>query len=152
MTTIRQLALLGFMFLLGAGGSYTFAQSKPAPAKAGTTETTPKPGEACSGEGCKPSADKAGMHDGMKKGMHDCPMMQGGAALTMDVTAENTKQGAVIRLVAKNAADVQKVQELAQMMAKHIGTGCEMSGEHEGHGDHDHDKKAGHEHHGESMK
>jgi hypothetical protein len=135
MMTNKRLSQVGFVLVLTAGASYAFAQAKPAPAKPVAAAAVAKPADACGNcEACK----GAGKSDMMGKGMHDCAMMRD--MPKPDVTVENTKQGAVIRLQTKNAADVAKIQEMAQMMAKHLGGNCEMAGEH---GDHD---KA-HEHH-----
>lgn len=54
-----------------------------------------------------------------------CPMREGIAPVA-DVTVEMTDKGALIRLTAKEAADVKKVQEMAQKLAKHMSSGCDM--------------------------
>jgi hypothetical protein len=139
MITIKRLSQVGFVLVLAAGGSFAFAQAKPAPTKPTTGAAVTTPADACGNcEACK-AAGKPGM---MGSGMHDCAMMRD--MPKPDVTVENTKQGAVIRLQTKNATDVAKIQEMAQMMAKHLGGNCEMAGEH---GDHD---KGAHDHHAET--
>jgi hypothetical protein len=137
MMTIKRLSQAGLVLVLAAGVSYAFAQAKPAPTKPAPVAAAAAPADACGNcEACK-AAGKPGM---MGNGMHDCAMMRD--MPKADVTVENTKQGAVIRLQTKNAAEVAKIQEMAQMMAKHLGGTCEMAGEH---GEHD---KGGHDHHG----
>jgi hypothetical protein len=135
----HRLGVLGIILIAAAGGSYALAQPKAAQNKA---TAAARPGEATSCEGCSPDADK-GKHGGMMMDKHDCPMMQGAAPM-VEATVENTKQGAVIRLTAKNVADLAKVQQLAQKLAQHITTGCAMH-DHDGNADHDH---VGHEAHG----
>jgi len=72
-----------------------------------------------------------------------CPMHQ--AAALSDVKVEQTKQGAVIKLVAKRPEDVAKVQQSAQQMAAMLSSGsCPMHAAHAGNGDmHQHH----HQHH-----
>ncbi|HEX2676860.1 MAG TPA: hypothetical protein VHM19_09475 [Polyangiales bacterium] len=75
--------------------------------------------------------DKGGMGMGgmnMKKGMHECPMMQL-EGLEVDATVENTKTGANLKLVAKKPEEAAKVQELAQHIAEHVKGGCAMGGD-----------------------
>jgi hypothetical protein len=48
----------------------------------------------------------------------ECPMQQ--ALGSTDIQVENTKLGATVQLVAENAADVAKVQELARHIAAHL--------------------------------
>lgn len=92
-----------------------------------------------------PRADKRpieppGMHEGKGCPMHggdcgkDCPMMHGMRGMhgmmgpdgpkdmpAADVAIEKTKNGAVIRIAAKNTADVAQVQRRALMIALHLG-------------------------------
>src|SRR5229473_46912 len=49
---------------------------------------------------------------GMMGGMMSCSQMMGGA----DVSVQNTKDGATIRMRAKSKDQVQHVQDMAQMM------------------------------------
>jgi hypothetical protein len=77
---------------------------------------------------------QGGMQQGMKGGgmhhgcMHDecmqgaegagaCPMAAGGIA---EVKVENTKDGAVIRLAAKQGVKVEEVQQMATRIADHL--------------------------------
>jgi hypothetical protein len=63
-----------------------------------------------------------------------CPMHQ--AAELSDVKVEQTKDGAIIRLVAKRPEDIGKVQDSAQRMATMLShDDCPM---HAGHGMHGH--------------
>jgi hypothetical protein len=65
------------------------------------------------------------------------------AASLATIKVEQTKQGAVIQLVAKKPEDVSKVQQSAQQMATMLSSGsCPMHAAHGG-GMHGH----GHEHH-----
>lgn len=93
---------------IAVGGGYAAAQKKaasPAPA------AQPAPGKT----------------DGAKSEMMSCPMEE--AAPFADVTAENTADGAVVRLKAKKPADVQRIQKMAAMMAEHMtGGGMEHRG------------------------
>jgi hypothetical protein len=87
---------------LVVGGGYVAAQGKTAPpASAGQRST--------------------GNTSAMKAQMKSCPMHE--AAPIADATAENTADGAVIRLKAKKPGDVQRVQEMAAMMAEHMTGG-----------------------------
>ncbi len=52
------------------------------------------------------------MADGGMMGGMSCSQMMGGA----DVTVQNTKDGATIRMRAKSKDQVQRVQHMAQMM------------------------------------
>lgn len=68
----------------------------------------------------------SGMHSGMHEGSNEC--MQDGMSCPMegmhalaDVKIENTKNGAVIRLDAKKADQVAKVQALAERMKSCMG-------------------------------
>jgi D-lyxose ketol-isomerase len=62
---------------------------------------------------------------------HECPMH--GAAELSDIKVEQTKQGAVIHLVAKRAEDVGKVQQSAQkLMGMLNGQQCPMHAHHGG--------------------
>jgi hypothetical protein len=72
-------------------------------------------------------ADGPGMHRGMKMGMgmHECPMPGMQEGLLADAKAENTANGAVIRLIAKDPKNPKPVQELAQRMAEHLKSGCQ---------------------------
>jgi hypothetical protein len=101
---------LAALCLLG-GGAYAAAQPKPqAPA--------PKP-EAAANTMCG----------------HDCPMHQ--VIGRAEVKVEQTKQGAVIQLIAKRPEDVQSVQQGAAQLAAMLNgtTGCPMhQGMHSGHG------------------
>lgn len=66
---------------------------------------------------------------------HDCPMHQ--VVGRAEIKVEQTKQGAVIQLIAKRPEDVQSVQQgAAQLAAVMNGTaGCPMhEGMHPGHG------------------
>jgi hypothetical protein len=56
------------------------------------------------------------MH-GARAGEGDCPMLSIGAA---EVTIENTKNGAVIRLAAKDPARIADLQRAAASIAEHI--------------------------------
>ena len=59
---------------------------------------------------------QGGMMGGGMGGAGMCPM----AGSQAQVTAENTSNGAVLRLTAKNQADVAKVQQMAQRMSQHM--------------------------------
>ena len=62
---------------------------------------------------------------------HECPMHD--AAELSDIKVEQTKQGAVIHLVAKRPEDVSKVQQSAQKLASMLnGKDCPMHGQHGG--------------------
>lgn len=75
---------------------------------------------------------------------HGCPMH--GVFELADLKVEDTKQGAVIQLVAKRPEDVAKVRELAKEMAMHAHEeGCDMMHEH-GENAHGHHGEAMHEH------
>ncbi len=57
-----------------------------------------------------------------------CPCMHGGAMMgggpmmgQANVTVENTSSGAVVRFTAKDPAQVQRIQQHAQMMASCMG-------------------------------
>jgi hypothetical protein len=67
--------------------------------------------------GCPMHHGKHGMHHGM--GGHGGPDGKGMPAA--DVKIEKTKNGAVIRIAAKNASDVADVQRRALMIALHLG-------------------------------
>ncbi|HET8937530.1 MAG TPA: hypothetical protein VFN67_29005 [Polyangiales bacterium] len=68
---------------------------------------------------------------------HECPMHE--AAELSDIKVEQTKQGAVIHMVAKRAEDVSKVQQSAQKLANMLGgQHCPMHAHHGG--------KEGHQH------
>ena len=70
---------------------------------------------------------------------HECPMHE--AAELSDIKVEQTKQGAVIHLVAKRAEDVSKVQQNAQKMATMLkGQPCPMHS-HQGGMQHQHQHK-----------
>jgi hypothetical protein len=57
-----------------------------------------------------------------------CPCMQGGGMAggpmmgQANVTVENTSSGAVVRFSAKDPAQVQRIQQHAQMMASCMGS------------------------------
>jgi hypothetical protein len=89
---------------VSSAGAYAFAQGKPvAPA--------PKP----AAMSCE----------------HACPMH--GAMELADIQVEQTREGAIIKLVAKKPEDVQKVQQLAAKLGGE-GGGCPMhDAMHEGH-------------------
>jgi hypothetical protein len=70
-----------------------------------------------------------GMHHKHKA---ECPMMKDGKRVDATATVEDSPSGAIIRVAAKNTADVAQVRELARMVAGHIENGCPM---------HPHDKK-----------
>jgi hypothetical protein len=97
----RRSALIIILAL--AGGGYALAQGKMPP----TAGARQRP--AASTSATKPDMKSCPMHD---------------AAAFADATAENTADGAVIHLKAKKASDVQRVQEMASMMAKHMTEGC----------------------------
>ena len=62
---------------------------------------------------------------------HECPMHN--AAELSDIKVEQTKQGAVIHLVAKRAEDVNKVQQSAQKLASMLNSkNCPMHPHHGG--------------------
>jgi hypothetical protein len=62
---------------------------------------------------------------------HECPMHE--AAELSDIKVEQTKEGAVIRLVAKRPEDVSKVQQSAQKLAGMLsGKDCPMHAHHGG--------------------
>ena len=58
-------------------------------------------------QGCCGGTMTGGMH-----GMMGCGQMSGQA----NVSVENTNEGAIIRLTAKDASQVQRVQQMARMM------------------------------------
>ena len=153
MKKVNQLGVLTMLVALGAGGTYALAQSKggskPAAAapSAAAPSAAPKPAAqtpaeaapaqpaddeaACGCAACEGHGGKQGMGCAMKGGMHKgmggCPLMQHGGMPAVTVKVENTTQGAVLKLEAKAAADAEKVQQMAQMMAKHLeGGGCHM--------------------------
>jgi hypothetical protein len=56
---------------------------------------------------------------------HDCPMHQ--TAALSEVKVEQTKQGAVIQMIAKRPEDVSKVQQNAHELARLLNSGsCPM--------------------------
>lgn len=59
----------------------------------------------------------AGCPHGARAGEGECPMLSAGAA---DVSVENTKSGAVIRLSAKDPKRVADLQRAAASIAEHI--------------------------------
>lgn len=62
---------------------------------------------------------------------HECPMHD--VAQLSDIKVEQTKQGAVITLVAKRAEDVGNVQQHAQKLASMLnGQACPMHAHHGG--------------------
>lgn len=78
-------------------------------------------------------------------GTHECAM---GSMADMELAtfkAENTADGALIRVKAKAPKDVKAVQELAKHMAEHMASGCkdcdhahghhhgQPAGDHKGH-------------------
>lgn len=119
----NKLGAMAIVIALSAAGSYALAEPKPAPAKPANAPATPA-APACDPASCPKDCDMQGMgkHGGMKMGMHECPMMEEGMP-AMTVSAENTKQGATLTLKAKNPAEVAKLQEMAQKMAKHMEAG-----------------------------
>jgi hypothetical protein len=92
--------------LITALGAYAAAQHGPG------AENKRGHGQMMHGQG-----EHGGMHGDMMQGGAGCPM----AAELADVQIEKTKTGAVIRLSAKNPADVDKVQRMALMAALHFG-------------------------------
>lgn len=56
-----------------------------------------------------------------------CPMMDGERP-ELTVTVQRDAKGATLKLAAKNAADVAKVQQLAEHLAQRIEEGCPMYG------------------------
>jgi hypothetical protein len=151
-------ALLCVAIAATVGGSLVTAQTKTAapPAKAApapaSTKAAPAPAPttpaAPAKEGCPcKECSKCEAHSGMGTGgMMDCPMKgepgccpMGEAATLADIKVENMKNGASILFVAKDPANVQKVQQLARDFAAHINS------PHPGgmHG-HDHEHEHGH--------
>jgi hypothetical protein len=123
---------------LVAAQTKTATPAKPAPTAAPTTPAAPAAApakEAC--PCCSKSDGKGGGCPMMaEKGEAGCSMEQ--AATLADVKVENTKTGANIVFVAKDAANLQKVQEFAKELAAHInsphaGMGMHASGMHEHH-------------------
>jgi hypothetical protein len=103
------------------------ASTKPAPAPAPTTPAAPAK-EGCPCKDCSKCEPHSGMGTG---GMMDCPMKgekgeagcaMGEATSLADITVENMKSGASILFVAKDPANVQKVQQLARDFAAHINS------------------------------
>jgi hypothetical protein len=83
----------------------------------------------------------------------ECPMHQ--AAELSTIKVEQTKQGAVIQLIAKKPEDVAKVQQSAQQMAAMLSSGaCPMHAAHGGgmHHMHGHEQDEHHEHHEHQQK
>lgn len=101
-TKTRLAKLLGATLLIGGSA---FAQQ-------GTGSTAP---EGASTQ-CPMMGQQGGMMGGGMGGGGMCPM----AGSQTQVTAENTRNGAVLRLTAKNQADVAKVQQMAQRMSQHM--------------------------------
>jgi hypothetical protein len=97
-------------FALVAATSYAAAQSKTAPP-------------------AKPAPASAAPASPANASMHSCPMEEAGPIA--DVQVENTADGAVIRLKAKSQGDVERIQRMAAMMAKHM-SGEPMKGMHDG--------------------
>jgi hypothetical protein len=64
----------------------------------------------------------AGNTSAQKAEMQSCAMHD--VSAIADVVVENTADGAVMRLKAKKAGDVKRVQEMASMMAEHMNGGC----------------------------
>jgi len=64
-----------------------------------------------------------GMHHKHKM---ECPMMKDGKHVEATATVEDSPSGAIIRVAAKQTADVAQVRELARMVADHIENGCPM--------------------------
>jgi hypothetical protein len=103
----------------------TAAPSKPTATPAPAAE----PPASCACPACGvdgeqgPNDRRPGMRGhGMMKGSmgceQDCPLLE--ASGLANVKVENTKLGATIQLVAKNAADVAKLQELARELTARL--------------------------------
>ena len=126
MTKIKSFAALAALIAASAGGSYALAEPTSTPAK-------PAQAPACDGAACDHSAAA------MK---HECPMMNHGAMLGVTVQVKKTEQGATLEITAKNAADSDKVLQMAQKVAKHMESGCKGMGggdhgtHHDGHETH----------------
>lgn len=67
-----------------------------------------------------------GMHRHKMNGT-ECPMMKDGPRVEATATVEETPNGAIIRIAAKQAADVPRVRELATLIASHVEQGCPMA-------------------------
>lgn len=92
-------------------GGLTFAQQqRPEPQQQTPSATCPCPGMGA-------GRMMGGMHGMMGGGMMGCPMMNDG----VDVRVEKTKDGAVIRLSARDPAQVEILQRRALMTGLCMG-------------------------------